>query len=1541
MIRGTLKRALAGVLAGLIVVSSVSSGVFADENNPAEPYPMLEAVRGSLDPDEIVTAEDLTLPYGTGFDAGSDLTGITIPDPGKVRVSFAEAKDDSGVDLMTDRAGTYHAKYHVDVMSGHPSYSIMRNITVELFKPPVHEENAATAALTAAETSEEIPSDESISENEEEEGADDDSDIPGALSREEESEDTAPAEEEAAGTTSEETVQDAPEGTESEVSPAESEEETPVKEAEGVSEASKGAEVTDEQEDDSMASEEEDTKESVEEADSEVAENSAGEESEAKTEEVLTEDLNLINRSGTSAKEMAAIEKSLNDGSMTLLTADAALVGAGTVNVTVGQQLWYPPQLGTHGTHMYYVNGKVAYCLEASKESPADGAYAASVLNGNENLQKVLYYGYGGPGDMTAAILPSTFNADLKYIFTHIAASYEYSGDVYGSSRQQLEECGVLFWIEKLESMPAPPSGEMSFSVESGENTLDGGLQKTPRIHFNADSRNEVSFAVPGDVTFVNETTGSSQKGGTAKVKGGEVFRLKAPADKTGSWSSGNLKGSIGEIWRAIVMSTGGVTQVIGAYETQPAGTASFSVKWKAFSTYIEITKKDAADGSPVKGAVYGVYAEKECKTLIMKLGPTDANGYAKSGSIPAMYSKVYVKEMSAPAGYVMEKEPHEAALTAGKTATVDVRETPIGVEISKTDITTGVEIVGAKLTVTDSDGKTVAEWTTDGKPHMIRKLAPGEYTLKEVQAPTADGYVHAEDVKFTVQETGEIQKVEMKDDYTKVRISKTDIVTGKEIEGAKLTILDSEGKEVISWTSGNSSKEIDYLPVGEYTLREVQAPTGSGYVHAEDVKFTVRETGEIQKVEMKDGFTKVLISKTDITTGEEIEGASLRIVDQGGNTVEEWVSDGKTREFERLPAGEYTLIEVQAPTESGYVHAEDVKFTVRETGEIQKVEMKDDYTKVRISKTDIVTGKAVEGAKLTILDSDGKVVASWTSGRSSKEIDYLPVGEYTLREVQAPTGSGYVHAEDVKFTVRETGEIQKVEMKDGFTKVLISKTDITTGEEIEGASLRIVDQDGNTVEEWVTDGKAREFERLPAGEYTLIEVQAPTESGYIHAEDVRFTVEETGEIQKVEMKDDYTKVRISKTDITSGKEVIGATLTILDSDGNAVEEWVTDGSPKEIDYLPVGEYTLREVQAPTESGYIHAEDVRFTVEEIGEIQKVEMKDDYTKVRISKKDIVTGKCVEGATLTILDSEGNEVTSWTSDRSSKEIDYLPVGEYTLREVQAPTADGYVHAEDVRFTVEETGEIQMVEMKDDYTKLSVLKLDAENAEIPVNGAILQLLRKDGTVYEEWTTDGRPHTIDHLPVGSYVLREKSAPRGMLPAADIAVEIGESPEPVAVTMYDRRQKGRIAVVKTDKTTGAALAGAVFEVRNLNTGEVVANLTTDSSGYAETGELPVGLFTAEGLRELYNYEVRETKAPAGYEVTKETAKVTFEPDGSSEVLLVRVKVLDRKTPGGPSEPPTRGPGPKTGDETKVLLPVMTAVMALIVLIAAARRKRG
>ena len=169
--------------------------------------------------------------------------------------------------------------------------------------------------------------------------------------------------------------------------------------------------------------------------------------------------------------------------------------------------------------------------------------------------------------------------------------------------------------------------------------------------------------------------------------------------------------------------------------------------------------------------------------------------------------------------------------------------------EITKSDLTTGEELPGAKLEVTDQDGTVVDEWTSGTEPHIIKELEVGkEYTLTETLP--ADGYVTAESITFTVENTAEVQKVEMKDDVTKVEISKTDI-SGKELPGAKMTVLDKDGNAVESWTSTDKPHYMEKLPIGDYILREETAP--EGYLIAEDVEFSVKDTGEIQKVSMKD----------------------------------------------------------------------------------------------------------------------------------------------------------------------------------------------------------------------------------------------------------------------------------------------------------------------------------------------------------------------------------------------------------------------------------------------------------------------------------------------------------------------------------------------------------------------------------------------------------------------------------------------------------------------------------------------------------------
>ena len=169
--------------------------------------------------------------------------------------------------------------------------------------------------------------------------------------------------------------------------------------------------------------------------------------------------------------------------------------------------------------------------------------------------------------------------------------------------------------------------------------------------------------------------------------------------------------------------------------------------------------------------------------------------------------------------------------------------------ELTKTDLTTGKELPGAHLKVTDADGNVVDEWTSTEGSHVIKELVVGnEYTMTETKP--ADGYVTAESITFTVENTAEIQKHEMKDDVTKVQISKTDITGDTEIPGAKLTILDKDDQVVESWTSTEEHTILKNCQLVDTPYERNKAP--KGYLLTSDVTFEVKDTGEIQKVVME-----------------------------------------------------------------------------------------------------------------------------------------------------------------------------------------------------------------------------------------------------------------------------------------------------------------------------------------------------------------------------------------------------------------------------------------------------------------------------------------------------------------------------------------------------------------------------------------------------------------------------------------------------------------------------------------------------------------
>lgn len=432
----------------------------------------------------------------------------------------------------------------------------------------------------------------------------------------------------------------------------------------------------------------------------------------------------------------------------------------------------------------------------------------------------------------------------------------------------------------------------------------------------------------------------------------------------------------------------------------------------------IEVLKKDAITEKVLDGVTFGLYAEEDIKNAagkvvvekdaLIEAGTTDSEGRLKFlADLP--HGKYYVKELVKKPGYLDNGEAFhfDASYTDSSKKTIElsseILNQPTVTEFTKTDLTGGQEVEGAKLQIL-KDGEVIEEWVSGKEPHTVYALEPGEYILHEEQAPTDKGYVRAEDVSFVVEETGEVQKAEMKDDHTKVSISKTDITDGKEVEGAKLQIIDKEGNVVEEWISGEEHL-IEYIPVGEYILHEEQAPTDKGYVRAEDVSFVVEETGEVQKVEMQDDHTKVSISKTDITDGKEIEGAKLQIIDKEGNVVEEWVSGGEHL-IEYIPTGSYTLHEEAAV--DGYVVASDVEFTVFELGEIQKVEMKDERAMgvLKIRKTDTETKKALEGVEFTLSEKkSGKEVAKLVTDKDGKaESGKLPIGVYENGKLKEKT---------------------------------------------------------------------------------------------------------------------------------------------------------------------------------------------------------------------------------------------------------------------------------------------------------------------------------------------------------------------------------------------------------------------------------------------------------------------------------------------------------------------------------------------------------
>ena len=617
--------------------------------------------------------------------------------------------------------------------------------------------------------------------------------------------------------------------------------------------------------------------------------------------------------------------------------------------------------------------------------------------------------------------------------------------------------------------------------------------------------------------------------------------------------------------------------------------------------------------------------------------------------------------------------------------------------------------------------------------------------------------------------------------------------------------------------------------------------------------------------------LVSLTVNKRDGSTGEALDGAVFALTDASGSPVgltqtgagrytaggsaTQFTTDGGTAAIEGLTAGNYTLTEVSPPS-PGYaaIEPETLQLTASATVTVDNAP-----TEITVTKQDGLTGERLAGMQFSLLDGNGERVKLTqgadgvyrpdaqgsayfaTNADGQAKILGLPQGRYAVAE---SAHEGYTDLDanprfelTVKADITITNEPLTLEL---------TKTDGYTGEALSGVRFALKDAQGARVTLRKTADGVYVFERMAQGD-----------------------------------------------------------ALVTGADGKAT-----------VHYLPTCVYTLEE---EPQAGFTKIDPIQVTVSAGNGLSKparVRVKNDPTVLILTKSDAATREPLDGATFRLLDENGlvvklsktdegnykpspNGQETFTTKKGEASIRYLPSGSYTVEEVSAP--DGYALDAPKSVTVTDASDAAhpvRVTMQDMPLALEFRKVDAENGAA-LDGCVFSLKDAEGNVVKlrkvsegvytpdrngevTFTTKDGSATIAHINPGKYAISETGAAEGYALAEEVSITVSESSTsaaPATVTMQDEMLALRIT--KVDADTRQTLAGAVFNIKSENgdllrfapvlgkadTFEVVANgsenLTIPKTGSVTLLKVPVGV-----------YEVVETRAPAGYALSKEADTV-------------------------------------------------------------------
>ena len=841
---------------------------------------------------------------------------------------------------------------------------------------------------------------------------------------------------------------------------------------------------------------------------------------------------------------------------MFLSISASTLTQANALNaaLTWGQEIRYPSWLGNWSTKMCYINGSLAYCLESSKETPPEGQYANSVIDTNEALLKVLYYGYGGPGDVFKD--DQVTNDTNKYLYTHIMASYAYSGDIYGGkSWEDLEAHGIGLKAryDQIQSMPVP-TNEFNFSKSSLNAYYENGQQRTEEIKLNANNDVVVNIPLQDGVELHNLTKGTVNTG-TVSVNGGETFYLSTTLEKREDYSSGNLNGKNLVKYAPLVIRSGGNYQDEGTLTTvQDPVTINLNIKWMDVGDF-ELRKTNDT-GKLIDGSEFSLKhttLDFE-KKLVVKDGKLSMNG------LPV--GEYLLTETKVPDGHAVLQKTFQVTINKDQTTeqivvnklrptgTLEINKSleVSNIEVNKADydltkvqfkITSNQDIYdsvsleklyskGDAITVGSGKGSNddvvkllngtelgngIYLCDTNGKL-SLSGLPMGTYNVEEIACP--DGFVLDKEVKtvhFAQQDFVTLEyksSLDINNELTKTVFNKVD-VAGNNVSGAYVQILNENKELIYDFITGTEPVQIDGLKDGKYYFHEDLAP--QGFTLAQDVEFNVKD-GKIQKIEMTDTITEV--TKKD-ESGNLLANADMEIVStKTKQIVDKWTTGQHLLD---IPEDIKAQLEAGETVSNMFIDIEDdgvVEYTVipnKDTKDYRLIYIKDGIT------------------TYSNIDINGNETAHMAQNLISGQ-------EYILREVNAP--EGYKIAEEQKFIAGKDKNVS-LNMTDELilTDIQVNKVDSQTLKPIlskdfeftlysDKECTKVLDVvSGNT-----TDGTAN-FKDLKYGIYYIKETKAPL--GYELSTEVKEIVindnlEGVGSVHSFKYLNTLLPVTITKT---------------------------------------------------------------------------------------------------------------------------------------------------------------------------------------------------------------------------------------------------------------------------------------------------------------------------------------------------------------------------------------------------------------------------